>query len=325
MRCEVKPGDQAVKKIGFAFGFGFGFVSGYGFSRTAQPLKHIRALAPAILLIVIFLGTAMAQMGQPNLQTPPPGQRPPMLQNVGIDQKLNEQVPLNLHFKDEAGNDVMLGKYFGKRPVILNMVYYQCPMLCGEVLSGLSGSLGILTLDLGKDFDVLTVSFDPRDTPALAAAKKKTFIQRYHRPGAADGWHFLTGQQDSISALAKAVGFQYQYDPKIGQFAHGAAIMILTPAGKIAQYYYGVEYSPKDLRLGLVEASQEKIGTVVDQILLYCYHYNPATGKYGAIITNVLRLSGAATILILGGLLVLLFRADPRRRQQQKLHIEQVR
>jgi protein SCO1 len=247
-----------------------------------------------------------------------------MLQNVGIDQKLNEQVPLNLNFKDETGKDVTLGQYFGKRPVILNMVYYQCPMLCGEVLSGLSGSLGILTLNLGKDFDVLTVSFDPRDTPALAAAKKKTFIQRYHRPGAADGWHFLTGQQDAISALAKAVGFQYQYDPKIGQFAHGAAIMILTPSGKIAQYYYGVEYSPKDLRLGLVEASNEKIGTVVDQILLYCYHYNPATGKYGAIITNVLRLSGAATIVILGGLLVVLFRVDPRRRQH-KLRIEQVR
>jgi len=249
-----------------------------------------------------------------------------MLQNVGISQNLDAQLPLNLQFKDESGQDVTLGKYFGKRPVILNMVYYNCPMLCGEVLSGLSGSLGILKLDLGKDFDVLTVSFDPRDTPAQAAAKKKGFIQRYHRPGAADGWHFLTGQQDSISALAKTVGFQYQYDPKIGQFAHAAAIMIVTPTGKIAQYYYGVEYSPKDLRLGLVEASNEKIGTVVDQILLYCYHYNPATGRYGAVITRVLRLSGVATILILGGLLFALFRIDPQRRhKREKLRMEQVR
>jgi len=262
---------------------------------------------------------------EPKAQTPPAGQRPPMLQNVGIEQNLNDQLPLNLHFKDESGNDVTLGKYFGKRPVILNMVYYQCPMLCGEVLNGLSGALGILKLDLGKDFDVLTVSFDPRDTPQQAAAKKKTYIQRYHRPGAADGWHFLTGQQDSIAALAKAVGFQYQYDAKVGQFAHAAAIMILTPSGKIAQYYYGVEYSPKDLRLGLVEASNEKIGNVVDQILLYCYHYDPSTGKYGAVITRVLRLSGVATIVILGGLLVVLFRIDPHRREKRKLPLEQVR
>ncbi|HZU45120.1 MAG TPA: SCO family protein [Terriglobales bacterium] len=292
-------------------------------TRATQALKRFAALAAAILLLI---GLAPAQMmgPEPQVQTPPAGQRPPMLQNVGIQQNLNDQIPLNLHFKDEAGNDVTLGKYFGKRPVILNMVYYQCPMLCGEVLNGLSGALGILKLDLGKDFDVLTVSFDPRDTPQLATAKKKTFIQRYHRPGAADGWHFLTGQQDSIAALAKAVGFQYQYDAKIGQFAHAAAIMILTPSGKIAQYYYGVEYSPKDLRLGLVEASNEKIGNVVDQILLYCYHYDPSTGKYGAVITRVLRLSGVATIVILGGLLVVLFRIDPQRREKRKLRMEQV-
>ncbi len=288
-----------------------------------KTLKRYVALAGAFFLLI---GLASAQMmgPEPQVQTPPAGQRPPMLQNVGIQQNLNDQIPLNLHFKDEAGNDVTLGKYFGKRPVILNMVYYQCPMLCGEVLNGLSGALGILKLDLGKDFDVLTVSFDPRDTPQLATAKKKTFIQRYHRPGGADGWHFLTGQQDSIAALAKAVGFQYQYDAKIGQFAHPAAIMILTPSGKIAQYYYGVEYSPKDLRLGLVEASNEKIGNVVDQILLYCYHYDPSTGKYGAVITRVLRLSGVATIVILGGLLVVLFRIDPHRREKRKLRMEQV-
>ncbi|HJT55222.1 MAG TPA: SCO family protein [Ktedonobacteraceae bacterium] len=299
------------------------FVSGH-VSRLVAKFAHQFAALAAVIFVFVF--AASAQMGQPQITTPPPGQRPPMLQNVGISQNLNAQLPLNLQFKDENGQDVTLGKYFGKRPVILNMVYYNCPMLCGEVLSGLSGALGILTLDLGKDFDVLTVSFDPHDTPAQAALKKKAYIQRYHRPGAADGWHFLTGQQDSISALAKAVGFQYQYDPKLGQFAHAAAIMIVTPTGKIAQYYYGVEYSPKDLRLGLVEASNEKIGTVVDQILLYCYHYDPATGKYGAIITRVLRLSGVATILILGGLLFALFRIDPQRRQKRKkLRMEQVR
>jgi protein SCO1/2 len=190
-------------------------------------------------------------------------------------------------------------------------------MLCSEVLSGLESALRVLKFDVGEDFEVLTVSFDPHDTPEIATAKKADYIRRYKREGAAEGWHFLTGSQESIDALTKAAGFQYEYDRKTGQFAHTTAIMILTPQGKIAQYYFGVDYAPKDLRLGLVQASRGKIGNVVDEILLYCYHYDPTTGKYGAIISRILQLSAAATILILGGLLLILFR---RGSANTKLH-----
>ncbi|MGH8361299.1 MAG: SCO family protein [Pseudomonas sp.] len=242
------------------------------------------------------------------IMSPPANVRPPGLQNVGIEQHLNEQIPPALVFRDETGKAVQLGDYFGKKPMILNLVYYQCPMLCGEVLSGLESSLRVLKFDVGKEFDVLTVSFDPKETPEMAVRKKAEFLKRYGRPGAAQGWHFLTGPPASIDALTKAAGFQYQYDSKSGQFAHATAIMVLTPEGKIAQYYYGVEFAPKDLRLGLIQASENKIGTVVDQLLLYCYHYDPDTGKYGAIISRVLQLAAGATVLILGTLLVVLFR-----------------
>jgi protein SCO1 len=240
--------------------------------------------------------------------SPPANVRPPGLKNVGIEQNLNEQIPPGLAFRDETGRTVTLGDYFSKKPMILNLVYYQCPMLCGEVLTGLESALRVLKFDVGKEFDVLTVSFDPKETPAMAAAKKAEYLKRYGRPGAAAGWHFLTGPAGSIDALTKAAGFQYQYDPKSGQFAHATAIMILTPGGKIAQYYYGVEFAPKDLRLGLIQASENKIGTVVDQVLLYCFHYDPDTGKYGAIISRVLQLAAGATVLILGTFLVLMFR-----------------
>jgi protein SCO1 len=192
--------------------------------------------------------------------------------------------------------------------MILNLVYYRCPMLCSEVLAGLESSLRVLKFDVGKEFDVLTVSFDPTDTPETATAKKAQYIKRYKRAGATEGWHFLTGPQESITALTRTVGFQYQYDAKTGQFAHSTAIMILTPEGKIAQYYYGVEFPPKDLRLGLIQASQNKIGTLADQVLLYCYHYDPATGKYGAIISRVIQLAGGLTILCIGTVLLVLFR-----------------
>ena len=252
--------------------------------------------------------------------SPPASQRPPGLKHVGIEQHLNDQIPPNLTFLDENGKTVRLGDYFGKRPLILNLVYYQCPMLCGEVLSGLESAMRVLKFDVGKDFDVLTVSFDPRETPQMAAAKKAEYLKRYNRPGAEQGWHFLTGQQDSIDALTNAAGFQYEFDPKLGQFAHATAIMILTPEGKIAQYYYGVEYAPKDLRLGLVQASQNKIGNVVDEVLLYCYHYDPDTGKYGAIVNRILKLSGAATILVLGAFLALMFRmGSPRNRAAKRV------
>ena len=240
--------------------------------------------------------------------SPPANMRPPGLQNVGIEQHLNEQIPPNLMFRDETGKTVQLADYFGRKPMILNLVYYQCPMLCGEVLSGLESALRVLKFDVGKDFDVLTISFDPKETPEMAAAKKAEYLKRYGRAGAAGGWHFLTGPQNSIDALTKAAGFQYQYDSKSGQFAHATAIMVLTPEGKIAQYYYGVEFAPKDLRLGLVQASQHKIGNLVDEVLLYCYHYDPDTGKYGAIVSRILKLAAGATILVLGTFLIVMFR-----------------
>jgi protein SCO1/2 len=226
--------------------------------------------------------------------------RPSVLTQVGIDQHLGEQIPLNLAFKDEHGKDVLLGSYFNqKRPVILALVYYDCPMLCTQVLNGMTSALGVLKFSAGKEFDVVAVSFDPRETPELAAAKKKTYIDRYRRPGAEQGIHFLTGSQESITALTKAVGFRYVWDDKTQQFAHASALMLATPDGRLAQYYYGIEYSPKDMRLGMIEASEEKIGNVTDQLILFCYHYDPMTGKYGAIAMNFVRAGGALTVLIL--------------------------
>ena len=271
---------------------------------NSQPLMIAAILLGTLSLCSAALGQGMTK----GIMSPPANVRPPGLKNVGIEQHLNEQIPPELSFHDENGKAVRLGDYFGRKPMILNLVYYQCPMLCGEVLSGLESALRVLKFDVGNQFDVLTVSFDPRESPAMATAKKAEFLKRYGRPGATQGWHFLTGPQQSIDALTKAAGFQYEYDPKSGQFAHTTAIMVLTPEGRIAQYYYGVEYAPKDLRLGLIQASQNKIGNIVDQVLLYCYHYDPATGKYGAVVMRILRLAGAATILTLGLFMVVMFR-----------------
>jgi protein SCO1/2 len=271
-----------------------------------------------LILAVGWACTALAsaQMypgnGMGTMSMPPPTQRPPMLQQVAIEQRLDAQIPPDLAFRDETGKAVRLKDYFGKKPIVLNLVYYNCPMLCGEVLSGLTGALSLVSFDIGKEYDVITVSFDPRETPAMAAEKKHTFLQRYRRAGADKGWHFLTGDEVNITALTKAAGFDYQYDPKTGQYAHATAIMILTPEGRISRYFYGVEFPPKDLRLGLVEASQNKIGSAVDQLLLYCYHYDPATGKYGAIVSNVLRLAAIVTMAILGAFLFVMFRRGPQ-------------
>jgi protein SCO1/2 len=253
--------------------------------------------------------TAGAQMNN-GIMSPPANVRPPRLENVGIDQRLDAQVPPDLSFLDETGKTVKLGDYFGRKPLILNLVYYNCTMLCGEALAGLASAMRLVKFDVGNEFDVVTVSFDPRETPAMAAAKKKDYVARYGRANAAAGWHFLTGQPESINALTKAVGFQYQYDSKSNQYAHATAIMVLTPQGHISRYFYGVDFPPKDLRMGLVEASQGKIGNAVDAVLLYCYHYNPETGKYGAMVANILRLAAGATILLLGGLLFILWRLD---------------
>ncbi len=196
--------------------------------------------------------------------------------------------------------------------MVLSLVYYDCPMLCGEVLNGMSSVFGVLNFQIGKDYEVVTVSFDPREGPDLAAAKKKRFVERYGREGADAGWHFLTGSPASINVLTQAVGFRYQWDERSQQYAHAAAIMVATPQGRLAQYLYGVEYPPKDLRLALVEASHNQLGSVVDQVLLYCYHYDPRTGRYGALITRVVQVAGIITVVILGGGLLLLFKMEPK-------------
>jgi len=270
----------------------------------------------AILMLAITAAPLVAQNGRGpmmggGIMSPPASQRPPGLQFVGIEQHLNAEIPGNLEFRDELGNPVKFGDYFGHgRPVILNLGYYQCPMLCSELLEGLVGSMKALTLELGQDFDVVTLSFNPAETTDMAAAKKRDIMKRYGRANADRGWHFLTGRADQIKALTDAVGFQYEFDPKTGQYAHATAIVLLTPDRHIAEYFYGVEFSPRDLRLGLVEASQGKIGNITDSVLLYCYHYDPRAGKYGAVISNVLKISGLATILILGSFIFVMYRAD---------------
>ena len=252
----------------------------------------------------------MSQGMTKGIMSPPANVRPPYLANVGIEQRLDGQVPPDLSFVDDTGRAVKLGNYFGKKPLILNLVYYNCPMLCGEVLAGLSASMKMVKFDVGNEFDVLTVSFNPKETPELAAAKKQEYLKRYGRPNAAAGWHFLTGPAESINALTKAVGFQYQYDESKNQYAHATAIMVLTPQGRISRYFYGVDFPPKDLRMGLVEASQGKIGNAIDQVLLYCYHYDPTVGKYGAVVANMLKVGAAITILLLGGFILILFRLE---------------
>jgi len=231
---------------------------------------------------------------------------PKALKNVGIDQKLNGQVPLDAVFKDEHGNEVRLGQYFKGKPVILSLVYYSCPMLCNQVLNGMMGSLRRVSFNIGEQFEVVTVSFDPKETPQLAAAKKATYVKGYNRPGAEAGWHFLTGDEVNIKRLAESVGFRYLWDDETKQFAHASGIMVLTPEGKIARYFYGITYDQDHVRLGLVEASQNKIGTPVDVLMLYCYHYDPATGKYGLVVMNVVKIAGAVTVFLIVGLLLVL-------------------
>ena len=275
---------------------------------TEQRAKSILAAAASVLLLAASAGGQGMTSG---ILSPPASVRPPGLKNVGIRQNLNQPIPPDLVFQDDRGQSVRLGDYFGQKPIILSLVYYRCPMLCGEVLSGLEHSLRMMKFDVGREFDVVTVSFDPAETPEMAARKKAEFLRRYDRPVADRGWHFLVGRQDAIDRLTQAAGFQYEYDPKTRQFAHATAIMLLTPEGRIAQYYYGVEYPPKDLRLGLVEAGKGRIGSVVDQLLLYCYHYDPEKGKYSATVLAVLRLAAVATMLCLGTFIVLMIRRGP--------------
>ncbi len=238
------------------------------------------------------------------------GIRPSLLKNVGLDQKLNAQIPLDLTFTDENGNTVRLGQYFGSKPVILTLVYYTCPMLCTRILNDLDESLRQIPANMGKDYTVLTVSIDPDDTTVMAASKHQLYTGIYGRKSGINGWHFLTGQQADIKALAAAVGFRYTYDPASKQFAHASGIMIATPEGKLSRYFYGITFRPIDLRLALDQASSGKIGSPVDAILLFCCEYDPATGKYGVIISHVIQLAGGVTLLLLGGLIFVLFRRE---------------
>jgi protein SCO1/2 len=258
-----------------------------------------KLLSVVVAALALMAGSPAFAQNPGGLAEPgdPTSARPGILGKIAIDQRIGHQVPADIPFVDENGSPVRIGDYFGKRPVVLALVYYECPMLCTQVLNGLVAALGVLTFEAGREFDVVAVSFNPKEGPGLASQKKASYVQRYGRPQAAGGWHFLTGSQESITRLTDAVGFRYEYDKKIGQFAHGAAIEVLTPKGTIAKYFYGIEYSPRDLRLGLIEASDERIGSVVDDVLLFCYHYDPSSGTYGASVLGVVRLGGIATVL----------------------------
>ncbi len=247
-----------------------------------------------VLLLAFLPAPAAAQMGA---LPPPRPATPGVLQEIGFDQHLGESVPLDLAFTDESGRSVRLRDYFGKRPVVLSLVYYECPMLCTISLNGLARALEVLSFVPGQEFEVVTVSFDPTETPALAAAKKKAYLARYRRPGAHAGWHFLTGPRESVDALTRSVGFRYVWDEATKQFAHPAGLLVLTPEAKISHYLFGVEYAPKDLRLALVDAAGGRIGNAADQLLLYCYQYDPQAGRYSVSILNLVRLLGVLTVL----------------------------
>lgn len=241
--------------------------------------------------------------------------RPTPLSNVNIEQKLNSRLPLETVFRDDNGNDVTLGQYFtGKRPVVLTLVYYECPMLCTQVLTGLVRAARVLPLVAGKDFDVVVISFDARETTRQAAAKKAVYLKSYGRPETAGAWHFLTGSLASIKSVTQAVGFYYEWDVHTAMYAHASAIYVATPDGRLSKYFMGIEYSPKDLRLGLVDASAGKIGTLVDQVLLFCYHFDPQSAKYTPFALGLLRVAGAFTALTLGGFVVIMLRRESRQK-----------
>jgi protein SCO1/2 len=243
----------------------------------------------------------------------PAGAAPAGMGDVGIDQRLGAPLPLAAPFRDETGRAVRLGDYFGKRPVLLGFVYYQCPMLCGYVEAGTESALRVLPFTAGRQFDLLFISFDPADLPAIAASKRADFLEKYGRPGADPGVHFLTGSPGSIAAVTKAAGFRYALDAETKTLAHAAGLMLATPDGKLSQYFYGIEYSPRDLKFAIMEASKEKIGTPVDRLVLYCSHYDPRTGKYGLVVMRVVRLAGIATLGSLGAFMLVMFRRDRRK------------
>jgi protein SCO1 len=268
------------------------------------------------ITLVVLAGTGLfAQSNVPGVN-PAPGapsnQMPTVLADVRFDQRLNEQLPLGTPFKDEEGRAVTLGEYFGKKPVVLAFVYYECPMLCTQVLNGLTTSLTVLEETVGREFDVVAISFDARETPALANGKKKSHLDRYKRPESASGWHFLTGDEASIRAVTAAAGFNYVWDEKTQQFAHPSGIVVATPDGKVARYFFGIEYAPRDVKFALIESSAGRIGNAIDQLLLYCYHYDPATGSYGFVAMGAVRAGGALTVLALVSFVVVSIRREMR-------------
>jgi len=271
-----------------------------------------RRMPVAIVAAIALAAGAITPIAACRAQATP-GQ---LVQQVGLDQRLGAQVPLDLPFRDEQGRPIRLQDICRGRPVILTLVYFRCPMLCTQVLNGVLRSSQAMRLAIGSDYDIVSVSIDPRETPAMAAAKKDQYVRRYRREGAEQGWHFLTGEQPAIDELCRAVGYRYQYDRRSDQYAHPSGIVVLTADGRVSRYFYGIDYPPGELRLGLVESSQGRIGTTVDQILLLCFHYDPATGKYGLVIGRVLQLAGSATALALGSFLWAMFRLERRRSAQ---------
>lgn len=265
--------------------------------------------AVALMLVAVGVQSVLAQ-GQNN--------RPGPLRDINIEQKLNAQVPLDLPFRDEAGKAVKLGDYFGKRPVILALVYFECPMLCTYTLNGLGQAMKELPFTVGDQYEVVTVSFAPDETPTLAAAKKESYLKEYAVPGGDKGWHFLTGDETSTRKLADTVGFHYKWDAETKQYAHATGLMILTPEGRVARYFYGVDFPARDLRLALVEASSRKIGSRVDQVLLFCFHYNPVTGKYSLIVDRILQIAGVGTVVAILGLIGWLIRRERSGKRRQE-------
>jgi protein SCO1 len=284
------------------------------------PSRTWRTFAAACVLVLscaIGVHAQVSPTGQKQMGEPADDKLPTLLHGVTVEQHLNQQLPLDATFADETGKTVKLGQYFdGKRPVLLALVYYKCPILCSEELKGLTGALEMVSYQPGKDFQIVAISIDPTETPVVAASKKREYVTYYGHPESAPGWHFLTGQHPAIDAVAKATGFGYVRTPgpdgKNNQFAHASAIQIVTPEGKIAQYYLGVEYSPQDLRLGLIEASNHKIGTPVDTILTYCYRYDPTLNRHSLLIARIVQAGCLLTVLILGSYMLVMFRRDIR-------------
>jgi len=271
-------------------------------------------LAPTALAVLAGV-SVLAQPQAPGLRpdpAPPASAMPAPLQQVRFDQKLDQPLPLDASFKDEQGATVRLGDYFGRRPVVLAFVYYECPMLCNQILNGLVSGVSVLDETVGTDFDVVAISFDARETPVQAAAKKASYLDRYQRPGTERGWHFLTGDETAIKRVTDAAGFQFAWDAATQQFAHASGIVVSTPEGRLSRYLFGIEYPPRDLKFALMESSAGKIGSVVDQVLLYCYHYEPTTGSYSLVAMNTVRLGGAATMVALLGFVAISLRRDGR-------------